>query len=237
MGHYIPNLGRILLSWILSVCVLGSFWAFLMLILEPSHDELTTLPIWHWSTPFLLSLMAPAVVNMWQLFHRGSDVVRELSLLAFFIGRSLQRVATSIDPSSMVRRSRRGLFRGLAGLGELAFRAGARLAHSAANLDPPGRMRRPRDHTLAVYVEFCEMIIEEAHKQAAPRPAREDHAESVGARRRGAPPLEERADAADKRKKAEKYLQRVEKGMTKETAAQLAGHSRKTLETWVKRLL
>lgn len=56
-------------------------------------------------------------------------------------------------------------------------------------------------------------------------------------RRKGAPPLEERADAEEKREKARKYLRKVENGVPKEIAAQLVGHCRKTLERWVKRLL
>lgn len=56
-------------------------------------------------------------------------------------------------------------------------------------------------------------------------------------KRKGAPRLEERADVEEKRKKARKYLERVESGTSKDTAAGLVGHSRKTLERWVERLL
>lgn len=54
---------------------------------------------------------------------------------------------------------------------------------------------------------------------------------------KGAPRLEERPDAESKREKAREYRKKVEKGKSKEIAAQLVGHSRKTLERWVERLL
>jgi hypothetical protein len=54
---------------------------------------------------------------------------------------------------------------------------------------------------------------------------------------RGAPRLEERPDAESKREKAREYRKKVENGTSKEIAAQLVGHSRKTLERWVERLL
>jgi hypothetical protein len=59
----------------------------------------------------------------------------------------------------------------------------------------------------------------------------------VDKKRIGAPPLEERADVDEKRKKARDYLKSIEKGTPKEVAAHLVGHSRSTLERWVKRLL
>lgn len=59
----------------------------------------------------------------------------------------------------------------------------------------------------------------------------------AGKKRMGAPLLEERSDVEEKRVKARRYLERVQKGTSKEIAARLVGHSRKTLERWVKRLL
>ena len=61
--------------------------------------------------------------------------------------------------------------------------------------------------------------------------------QSARKKRIGAPPLEERADIEEKREKAQEYRTKVEAGVPKEIAAQLVGHSRKTLERWVKRLL
>jgi len=56
-------------------------------------------------------------------------------------------------------------------------------------------------------------------------------------RRRGAPLLEERPDADEKREKARRYVKMISNGKPKEIAAQLIGHSRKTLDRWVERLL
>ena len=56
-------------------------------------------------------------------------------------------------------------------------------------------------------------------------------------RRGGAPLLEERPDADEKREKARRYVEMISNGKPKEIAAQLIGHSRKTLDRWVERLL
>jgi DNA invertase Pin-like site-specific DNA recombinase len=65
-------------------------------------------------------------------------------------------------------------------------------------------------------------------------PSTKDIAEK---KRKGAPPLEERPDVEEKREKARRYLKMITKGTPKHIAAQLVGHSRKTLERWVERLL
>ena len=78
--------------------------------------------------------------------------------------------------------------------------------------------------------EFLEKMDRLGFTETAP-------AEKCAGKRKGAPPLEERVDVDEKREKALRYLKRIEGGTSKEIAAQLVGHSRKTLERWVKRLL
>jgi hypothetical protein len=71
-------------------------------------------------------------------------------------------------------------------------------------------------------------------KLARTLPSTKDSAEK---KRMGAPPLEERPDVEEKREKARRYLEMTKRGRPKHIAAKLVGHSRKTLETWVERLL
>ncbi len=64
-----------------------------------------------------------------------------------------------------------------------------------------------------------------------------DGERGAGRKRKGAPLLEERPDVEERREKARKYQESVAKGTPKEIAAKFVGHSRRTLEAWVKRLL
>jgi hypothetical protein len=52
----------------------------------------------------------------------------------------------------------------------------------------------------------------------------------------GAPRLEERVDVEKKKEAARMYLALRAKGMKAEIAAQLVGHARRTLDSWVRRL-
>lgn len=81
-----------------------------------------------------------------------------------------------------------------------------------------------------LFEEFCDWVVAQVWPEAIGR-------EDTEKRRTGAPRLEDRNDVEEKRAKARDYQERVEKGTPKEIAAQLVGHSRKTLERWVKRLL
>jgi hypothetical protein len=88
---------------------------------------------------------------------------------------------------------------------------------------------------LTLLEEFNPEVV--SHIEALKVGIQERWPQSARKKRIGAPPLEERVDVEEKRKKAQEYRTKVEAGVPKEVAAQLIGHSRKTLERWVGRLL